>query len=156
MPTSRGSLLIEGLPEAIRRVDEVGHRARFPEPALRSPGTLMALQESERRRFSKYRFKADTRAWVARKRREGLSTKTMQASGRLKSALENANMGEGVRMTVFKSFLTWGIRAGSTDLYYAGIQAKRGRKAVAIDSLARIDIAERVQHFISYGFVGLG
>lgn len=156
MPTTRGTLLVEGLPEAIHRLDEVGYRARFPEPALRAPGTLLALQESERRRFSKYRFRADTRAWVARKRREGMSTKTMQATGRLKSALESANLSEGVRLTVFKSLLTWGIRAGATNLYYAGVQAKRGRKAVAIDALARIDIAERVQHFIAYGFVGLG
>lgn len=149
----RGTLVVEGLPEAIHRLDAVGERARFPEPALRAPGTRRALQESERRRFTKYRFRPDTKAWVARKRREGLSTRTMQATGRLRSALENANYGEGVRQTVFRSMLTWGIRTGQSPVYYAAVQAKRGRQAVAIDRLARIDIAERVQHFIAYGFL---
>lgn len=156
MPTTRGTLTVEGLPEAIHRIDEVGHRARNPEPALRSPATRLALQESERRRFSKYRFRPDTKEWVARKRREGLSTRTMQASGRLKSALESANYGEGVRHNVFRSTMTWGIRAGASGIYYGAIQAKRKRNPVAIDRIARIDIAERVQHFIAYGFIGLG
>lgn len=149
---ARGTLLVEGLPQAVHRIDEVGDRARSPEPALRSASVRRALQESERRRFSRYRFKPDTKAWIARKRKAGLSPRTMVASGRLKSALENANFGEGVRQTVFQSTLTWGIKAGSSGLYYAAIQAQRGRKAVAIDRLARIDIAERVEHFIAFGF----
>jgi hypothetical protein len=149
----RATLQVEGLREAQRKIVDVGARARLPEPALRSPGTRRALQESERRRFSRYRFRPDTRIWVARKRREGLSSKTMIATGRLQSALENANYGEGVRQIVHGSMLTWGIKAGRSDVYYAAPLAKGGRKAVAIDRLARIDIAERVQHFIAYGFL---
>jgi len=146
----RATLKIEGIREARHRVDEVGDRARRPEPALRSPEVLRALQMSERRKFTTGRFKRDTAAWVARKRREGLSQRTMEATGRLRSALENATA--PVRRTVFNSQLTWGIRGGRSDLYYAVVQAGRGRRAVVIDRPARAEIAERVETFLAHGF----
>lgn len=149
---ARSSLQITGLREAIHRVDEVGDRARRPEPALRAPGTRRALQEAERRRFSRYRFRPVTKAWLARKRREGLSTRTMQATGRLASALINANRSEGVRHTVYNNELTWGIVSGRSPVYYAKPLADAGRKAVVIDRVARIDIADRVEHFIAFGW----
>jgi hypothetical protein len=149
---ARQTLRIEGLREARKRVDDVGHRAAAPEPALRSDAVLMALQMGERRKFSTGRFPRDTKAWVDRKRREGLSPKTMQATGRLKSNLENAT--PPVRRTVFNSSLTWGIRGGRTDLYYARVQAQRGRRAVVIDKLARREVAQRVEDFLATGFHG--
>jgi hypothetical protein len=148
----RSTLHITGLKEARLRVDEVGMRARRPEPALRSPGTRLDLQESERRRFTGYRFKPATKEWVARKRREGLDTRTMHASNKLSSALENAESGS-VRFTVFNATLTWGLRQGRSDTYYAQVQALRGRRVVAIDRLARASIALRVQEFLAYGFI---
>lgn len=147
---ARQMLRVEGLMEARRRVDDVGERAAAPEPALRSPEVLTALQMSERRKFLTGRFRRATPEWVERKRREGLSTRTMQASGRLRSALENAT--PPVRRTVFNSQLTWGIRGGRTDLYYARVQARRGRRAVVIDRPARVKIAQRVEDFIAGGF----
>lgn len=147
----RALLKVDGLRESRDRIDEVGERARRPEPALRSPAVLRALQESERRKFTTGRFRRDTADWVARKRREGLSTRTMEASGRLRSALENATA--PVRRTVFSANLTWGIPGGRSDLYYAAIQAQRGRKSVVIDKIAREQIATRVQTFLAYGFV---
>lgn len=146
-----GRLQVLGLREARLRIDEVGERARRPEPALRSPRTLFALQESERRKFSTGRFPRDSASWVARKRREGLSTQTMVATSRLKSALENST--PPVRRTVFNAMITWGIPPGRTDLYYAGIQAARGRRAIVIDRIAREEIAGGVQEFIAYGFM---
>jgi hypothetical protein len=143
-------LRIEGLREARERIDDVGDRANRPEPALRSDRVLMALQMSERRKFSTGRFKRDTDDWVARKRREGLSPRTMVATGRLKSSLENAT--PPVRRTVFNSTLTWGIRGGRTDLYYARVQAERGRRSVVIDKPARAEIAQRVEDFLANGF----
>jgi hypothetical protein len=143
-------LRIEGLREARERIDDVGDRANRPEPALRSDRVLMALQMSERRKFSTGRFKRDTADWVARKRREGLSPRTMVATGRLKSSLENAT--PPVRRTVFNSTLTWGIRGGRTDLYYARVQAERGRRSVVIDKPARAEIAQRVEDFLANGF----
>jgi hypothetical protein len=148
----RSSLEITGLREAVHRVDSVGERARRPEPALRSAETRRDLQESARRRFTVYRFKRDSPAWVRRKRREGLDTRTMHASNRLSSALENAEMG-AVRLTVFNSTLTWGLRQGATATYYAQIQARRGRRSVTIDRFARREIADRVQNFIANGFI---
>jgi len=146
----RQSLRIEGLREARKRIDDVGHRANAPEPALRSDAILLALQMSERRKFATGRFPRDTKAWVERKRREGLGNRTMVASGRLKAALENAT--PPVRRTVFNSSLTWGIRGGRTDLYYARVQATRGRRAVVIDKIARVEIAQRVETFLATGF----
>jgi hypothetical protein len=148
----RSSLRVTGLREAVHRVDEVGERARRPEPALRAPGTRMDLQESERRRFNGYRFPADTKAWVARKRREGLDPRTMHASNRLSSALENADEGS-VRFTVYNATLTWGLRTGRSNTYYAQIQAARGRRVVVIDRPARVSITERVESFFAHGFI---
>lgn len=151
MPPAVGRLQVTGLREAIHRVDEVGERARRPEPALRSPEVLFELQEAERRKFATGRFKPDTKAWIDRKRREGLSTRTMVASGRAKAALENAM--PPVRRTVFNSMITWGIPPGRSDLYYLSVQAHRGRRAVVIDRPAREGVANRVQNFIAYGFI---
>lgn len=147
----RAMLRIEGLKEARKRVDEVGDRARMPEKPLRAPETLMDLQMSERRRFGTYRWKAVTKDWRDRKRREGLPARTMEASGRLKSALTNAVT--PVRRTVFNGTLTWGIRGGRSDLYYAQVQAGRGRRAVVIDRIARASIAQRVESFLAHGFI---
>lgn len=153
MPPAVSRLQVFGLKEAMARVDAVGERARRPEPALRSPQVLFALQESERRKFATGRFKRDSKAWVARKRREGLSTRTMVATGRLKAALENAT--PPVRRTVFNAMMTWGIPGGRTDLYYAAIQRRHGRNAVVVDPLAREHIAGTVQEFLAYGFGAL-
>ena len=150
----RSTLRIEGIREARKRVDDVGDRARRPEPALRAPGTRMDLQMSERRRFTRYRFKSVTRDWRERKRREGLSTRNMQASGRLKSILENAE-GGSIRLNVFNGTLTWGLRSGGPGDpgFYAMVQAGRGRRAVVIDREARANIADRVETFLAHGFV---
>lgn len=150
MPAS--TLKVTGLRETLLRIDEMGDRARHPEPALRAAGTRRALQESERRRFSRYRFRPDTKQWLARKRREGLSSRTMVASGRLRAALINANRSDGVILEVRNGLLTWGIVAGRSPIYYAKPLADQGRKAVAIDRLARVNITDRVENFIAFGF----
>lgn len=148
----RSTLRVTGLREAQHRIDGVGLRARRPEPALRAPGTLLDLQTSEHRRFTKYRFRPATKEWVARKRKEGMDTRTMHASNRLSSALENAEAGS-VRFSVFNRTLTWGLRAGRSDTYYAQVQAARGRRAVFIDAIARHRIAQRVESFLAHGFL---
>lgn len=149
----RSTLAIEGLREARKRVDDVGDRANRPEPALRSAGTRLDLQMSERRRFSAYRFKRATEAWVKRKRAEGLDPRTMHASNRLSSALENAEGGT-IRLTVFNGTLTWGLRQGGPGSpgFYARVQAGRGRRAVVIDRPARARISQRVETFLATGF----
>lgn len=148
----RGTLRIEGIREARERLDDVGDRARRPEPALSAAATRRDLQESARRRFTGYRFKPASPEWVARKRREGLSTRTMIASTRLSSALINAEMGT-VRLNVFNGNLTWGLRSGTEVMRYAMVQAARGRRAVTIDRAARRSITERVEEFLAYGFI---
>lgn len=150
----RARLAIEGLREAVERVDEVGQRTRRPEPALRAAGTLRDLQEAERRRFARGRFKPITPEWVAEKRRRGLDTRVMRATGRLESALVNANRGEGIRFDVFNAELRFGIRSGRSNVYYAQAQAKAGRRVVVIDKPARRAIATRVEQFIAHGFIG--
>lgn len=148
----RATLRIEGLHAAVLHVGDVGDRARKPERALRSEQTKMDLQMSERRRFHGFRFKATSKEWRERKRREGLDPRTMVASGRLESALTNAT-GGSVRLTIFNGTLTWGLRTGRSDTYYAQVQAHRGRRVVVIDRPARRNIAQRVESFIAHGFV---
>jgi hypothetical protein len=111
-----------------------------------------AIQQGERRRFTGYRWKRATAVWIARKRREGLSPRTMQASGRLKAALENAE-GGSTRLNVFNGTLTWGLRSGTDMARYAAVQAHRGRRAVVIDRPARKTITERVESFLANGFI---
>lgn len=156
----RARLTVDGLKDALDRVDDVGDRARRPEPALRDDATLMDLQMSERRKFARGGWRRITPEWAAQKRRAGLDPRPMRATGRLESALTNAT--HGVRATVFNATLTWGIRAGNSDLYYAQALAKgvgdppRKRRAVVIDKTARENIAGRVQRFIAHGFTARG
>lgn len=152
----RARLRIEGLAEAMERTDAVGQRARAPEPALRSPGTLRDLQDSERRKFQRGRWPRVTPKWAAEKRRRGLDPRPMRATGLLESALTNAT--HGVRRQAFNRTLVWGIRPGRSDIYYAQALAKgvgnppKPRRMVVIDKVARERIAARVQRFIAYGF----
>lgn len=157
----RARLAVEGLKEAVHRVDEVGDRARRPEPALRHRDTLLDLQMSERRKFARGGWRRIKPEWAAEKRRRGLDPRTLRATGRLESALVNAT--HGVRATVYNAELRWGIRAGRSELYYAQALAKGwtsstgqvpARRMVVIDQTARGRIAERVERFIAHGFPG--
>jgi hypothetical protein len=148
----RYRLVVDGAREAAKRIDDVGLRARRPEPALRAPATARDLMAGERRRFAQARgWRRIGAEWVAEKRRRGLDPRIMRATGKLEDALTNAT--GGVRATAFNAQLTWGIRAGQTDLFYAQVQARRGRRAVVIDPPAREAIAQRTQRFIAEGFV---
>jgi hypothetical protein len=118
----RSRLRVDGLQEAVHRIDDVGDRARRPEPALRSHQTLLDLQQSERRKFARGGWRRDSPAWIKEKRRRGLDTRTLRATGRLESALANAT--DGVKATVYNGALTWGIRRGASDIYYAQKLAK--------------------------------
>ncbi|WP_217913231.1 hypothetical protein [Miltoncostaea marina] len=145
---ARASIRIEGLRDAMQRIDEVGERARRPEPALRAPETKFDLQLSERRRFSHARgWKRITPEWAAEKRRRGLDPRVMRATGRLESVLTNADAGD-IRFDAYNAVLRWGLKWRSTA-YYAAAQAKRGRRAVVIDRQARAAITERVQRYIA-------
>jgi hypothetical protein len=151
----RARLAIDGLKDAITQVDEVGDRARRPEPALRDDATLLDLQQGERRKFARGGWRRITPAWAREKRRRGLDPRTLRATGRLESALTNAT--HGVRATVWNSELRWGIRAGRSDIYYAqplatGARGMPPRRMVLIDRTARESIAGRVERFIAHGF----
>lgn len=158
----RGSLKLDGMTAAIQRVDDVGDRARAPEPALRAAGTRRDLQESEKRRFSHRRGWARlTPRWAAEKRRRGLDPRVLRATGRLYSALVNAVRSDGVRHDVFNRELRWGIRRGRSNVYYAQALAKgwgetKPRRMVVIDKPARASIAGRVEKFIAFGFLDGG
>lgn len=153
----RARLAVEGLKEATTRLDEIGDRARHPQPALRHHNTLQDLQESERRKFSRGGWRKDTPRWIAQKRRAGLDARTLRATGKLESALVNAT--HGVKATVLGPDLRWGIHPGRSDIYYAqalaaGYAHVPARPMVVIDKVARERIAQRVQNFIADGVYG--
>jgi len=148
MPSVR--LKVDGLKDAIERIDDVGDRARKPERALRSDATRRDLRASERRRFRHTRgWKRISPEWAATKRRRGLDPRVMRATGLLERTLTSARPGE-VRFTAFNATLTWGL-AWRSSAFYAAAQAKQGRRAVVIDKKARADISERVARYISTG-----
>lgn len=149
---ARARLQVEGLREAAQRVDAVGERARRPEPALRADATKRDLQEGERRRFSHARgWRRITPEWAAEKRRRGLDPRIMRATGRLESILTNAPVGS-VRFDAYNGELRWGL-VWRSSAYYAAAQAKRGRRSVVVDKVARQAVAERVRRYIAEGAV---
>ena len=152
----RARLKVEGLQAAVHRIDVVGERARRPEPALRSRETLQDLTASEKRKFARGGWRRDTPEWIAQKRRRGLDTRTLRATGRLERTLTTG--AGGMRFSAYSSTLTWGIPAGRSDLYYAQVLAKGtssmpARRMVVIDKIAKGLIAERVGRYISDGEV---
>lgn len=149
---ARARLQVEGLREARERLDEVGDRARRPEPALRAPATKRDIQEGQRRRFSHARgWRRISPEWAAEKRRRGLDPRIMRATGALESVLTNAPVG-AVQFSAYNAELRWGLPYRSS-VYYAAVQAKRGRRAVVIDKVARRAISERVQRYVAEGVI---
>jgi hypothetical protein len=143
------NIRVEGLKDAREMVGDVGDRARRPEVALRSGAVLDALHASERRRFSQPWRPGITRAWAARKRREGLDPRVMRATGALERTLETGRP-PAVTFRAWNGTLRWGLPARS-PVWYAAVQAKRGRKAVVIDKQAKADIGGRVLVWIVEG-----
>lgn len=153
----RATLKVDGLKDATTRLDDVGQRARKPQPALRHHLTQRDLQLSERRKFARGGWRRDTPRWTAQKRSAGLDTRTLRATGLLESALVNAT--HGVRARVVGPDLQWGLLAGRSDIYYAQALAKgsasmKARPMVVIDPIARESIAQRVQSYIADGVYG--
>jgi hypothetical protein len=152
----RSRLRVDGLQEAVRRVDVVGDRGRRPEPALRAHQTLQDLTASERRRFDSQRgWKRLTPDWVREKRRRGLDPRILRATGRLERSLTS---GAGITFKAFNGTLSWGIPRGRSDLYYAqalakGTSSTPARRMVVIDRTAKDRIAIRVERYVAYGEV---
>jgi hypothetical protein len=151
----RSALLqVDGLRETMTRLDAMGERARRPEPALRARGTQTDLEQSEKRRFDKQKGWAKlSKRWVREKRRRGLKSGTLRATGRLERALTNTVKSLGVRLNVFNSVLEFGVRRGRSDIYYAqplatGTSRMKPRQMVVIDEIAQIGISERVRLYI--------
>jgi hypothetical protein len=153
----RARLQVEGMREAVSRIDHVGDRARRAEPALGARQTLRDLQASEERRFATGRgWKRLTPRWAAEKRRRGLDPRILRATGRLYGALTHG--GAGVTFHAYRNELRWGITPGRGDLHYAQPLAKGAgrlpkRRMVVIDREARDRISVRVERYIAYGEV---
>lgn len=152
----RATIRVEDLKVSVKRVDDVGDRARTPEKVLRSESVKGDLLASEERRFATNAgWRKDTPDWVAEKRRRGLDPRTLRATGHLEQALTTGNDSAIVR-SAYNGVLRFGIRLGRSDLYYAQSVAKnkagkRGRPMVRIDLIAKSTIAGRVEHYIAYG-----
>lgn len=153
----RSRLEVTGLRENVDRLDDIGDRARRPEPALRSPQTLERLNASERRKFARGGWQRDTSAWIARKRREGLSARTLVAHGELERALTRG-AGPGIVFSAYNAELKFGIRAGRSHIYYAqalakGVRGRRKSRMVVIDRQAKVEIATSVERFVVTGVI---
>jgi len=156
MPRAR--FQVEGLKEAVQRVDDVGERARQPEPALRSDTVLAALMSGEGRKFQRGGWPKDTRAWIDRKRRKGWPNRTLVATGRLENALVKLGP-KGHNDILFRAWngeLTWGIRQGRSDLYYSqalakGVRGRRPSRMVLIDKQTKAEISAHVQKYVATG-----
>lgn len=153
----RARLEVTGVRANVERLDAIGDRARRPEPVLRSPETLARLNAGQRRKFLRGGWQKDTPAWIARKKREGLSTRTLVATGRLESALTQG-AGSGVMFSAFNAELRWGIKAGRSDLYYAqalakGVRGRRKSRMVLIDKVTKAEIAVSVERYVVTGVI---
>lgn len=125
---------------------------------MRSNSVKDDILESERRRFARGTgWRKDTPKWVAEKRRSGLDTRVMRATGHLERAL-TTGADPAITFQAFNSTLRWGIRAGRSDLYYAaplarGTTRHPPRRMVVIDQVARVRIAGRIEHYIATGII---
>lgn len=156
MPNAR--LRVDGLKEAVKRTDEIGERAKFPEPALKAEGTKHDLEASERRLFESQRgWRRDSPKWAQEKRKRGLDSRVMHATGRLSKALESGT--GGVVFRAKGGTLWWGIPGGRTDVFYAaplarGVGHKKvKRRSVVLDTEARGRIAVRIERYVADGIV---
>ena len=148
-------LKVEGVKEAVQRLDDVGYRARHPEPALRSEATKADLGAGEARLFARSPWPPDSSQWASYKRRHGLDPRVLRATGRLEGALTS---GTGMTFRAWNATLWWGIPLGRSDLYYAqplakGAGHRKPRRMVVIDQDTRVRIGRRVQIYITDGFV---
>ena len=149
----REGLVIEGREAAARRVQAVGTRAERQQirKAIYNKQTRDDLKESAKRQFERGNLKPASPEWVREKRMEGLDTRTMRASNRLYNLITRRTTGK-VRVSVAGGELTWGLRSGD-EARYGAIQAEQGRRVVVIDYKAGVNIVQRVQQFLAYGFV---
>lgn len=130
-------------------VNAMEKRAIDPAPYLRSVEVKRQLEGSATRRMERGPFKPVSREWQSRKRREGLSPKTMHASERLAHALEHTT--SDVRLDTRRTTLVWGIQQNSDLWMRTHIQATRGRHAVVIDASAQKNIALGIASYIVSG-----
>ena len=144
------TLTIIGLREVELDIGTIAERALRSSEAFAKREVLEALMDSERRLFRKSPWRPDTRKWQERKRREGKSTNTLVASGRLQRALETATP-PAIR-TVLVAGMVWGIPgAKAGQLAYAYYQARQNRGAVDIDEIAVDVILSRVLRYLITG-----
>lgn len=153
----RARLEVSGLRASVERLDDLGDRARAPEPVLRSNETLARLNAGERRKFQRGGWQRLSPEWARRKRREGLSPRTLVATGRLERTLTQG-AGPGTVFSAFNGELRWGIRAGRSDVYYAqalakGVRGRRASRMVVIDSTTKAEIAGSVERYIVDGVI---
>lgn len=150
----RAGLRVEGIREARAMIGAVGDRARRPEPPLRSVATHRDLYASEQRLFRMNgggRWRRPSGAWVAEKRRRGLDTRTLRATGNLEGFVTSS---AAMTFRAFNGTLSWGIPRGRSDVYYAHTLARdrrgrRGWRMVVIDTDARNRISIRVERYIA-------
>jgi hypothetical protein len=152
----RGTIRIEP-PGAVRevraRLDAIGSRARRPEPALRSRGTLADLHAAERRKFGRRISPSAGPDWVREKRQRGMDARTLRATGKLERAL-TGSLG-GAKLSAYNGELKWSLGGSRNQYYYAAALAARHRtwRVVVIDKPARVAIGDRVLRYIVDGSV---
>jgi hypothetical protein len=152
----RARLRVEGLTEAIDRVDLVGERARAPEPVLRSEAVRREFLESERRKFDRGGWRRDTPRWVAYKRAHGFDVRTLRMTGQLERQLTIG--GPGTMYHARGSSVTFGVRPGPGSVYYAqplakGSATRPARRMVVFDTAARMRVSVQVERYIADGIV---
>lgn len=146
----RISIRVTGLRAAQTMIGDVGNRARAPEPALRTDRVMSILHMAEHRRFGQRFSPRATRAWAARKRREGLDPRMMRATGALERTLTRGRPPD-VAFKAYNSVLSWGLKWRS-PVWYAAVHQKRpGRRVVVIDKRAAGQITDIVTAYVATG-----
>ena len=143
---------VNGVLSSQLMIDEMRERGMNVQPVLSSIAVKHALEDSGTRRMEHYPFKPVSLAWRRQKAKEGLSPKTMHASGRLARALEHIGPSD-VRVDARRTTLDFGIKPTSDLWMRAHIQASRGRRAVVIDAEASKNIALLIAQYVGYGYL---
>lgn len=154
----RTRLTVEGIADAGAEFTAMGKRARRPEPALRAQATRRDLQAAAGRRFRRG-LRRDTPETILRKRRRGLSTRTLVATGAAEAAIVHNRepAASSVTFQAWDAELRWGLR-GRNALYYMVVHARGytsggrrvpARRVIVVDRPARESVAGRVVRYVS-------
>lgn len=127
-PTGRLGIIeleLVGSDETIHRLEQIQNGMLNLRPAFDKVGD--AVIDMEKDRWAAARWPKLAESTLARKRRQGLPTQALKATGLLERTMTLRGVGHGQFMDISREGLDFGIRGGANDIFYGRIVQKGHR-----------------------------